>query len=132
MTDVKIKRHSGEQIPVMLEELADVYIEAHAGNDDESDEMFSRPSFITRTANQAEQPGFEVVTARADDVLTGFCFGYMFPPGKWWSDGPPLPSEVLDVSKIAVIELAVQPVFRRQGLGRKLLDELLAGRHEDY
>lgn len=130
MTD--IERHPGEKIPAMLDELADLYMQAHAGNEDESDEMFSRPSFLSRTASQAQKAGFEIVTTAADGVLAGFCFGYTMPHGTWWSDCPlPLP-EVLAASKLAVIELDVRPALRRQGLGRKLLDELLAGRSEGY
>lgn len=132
MIPLIFEHHSGGQAIAMLDELADLYIEAHAGNEDESDEMFSRSSFLSRTRSQAEKAGFEVVTAAADDELAGFCFGYTMPRGTWWPDGPALPPGALGSSKFAVIELDVRPGFRGQRLSRRLLEVLLDGRDEGY
>lgn len=132
MTDVIIKRHSGEQTVAMLEDLAGTYIDAHAGNVDEDDELFSRPSFISRTNNQAERPGFELLTAVSGGALVGFSFGYTFPAGQWWADCTPPGQEVLDVSKFAVIELDVRRDFQGRGIGKRLLEELLSGRTEKF
>lgn len=132
MTDVIIKRHSGEQAVAMLEDLAGTYIDAHAGNADEDDKLFSRPSFISRTNNQAQRPGFELVAAVSDGALVGFSFGYPFAPGQWWADCTPPSQEVLETSKFAVIELDVRRRFQSRGIGKRLLGELLSGRTEKF
>jgi ribosomal protein S18 acetylase RimI-like enzyme len=133
MTDVLFERHSGEQALAMLEEITDFYEEIHSEDaDDESHELFSRPTFITRTTNQALTRGFELVTARLNDALVGFSFGYPLSPGRWWGECTPPPEEVLASSKFAVIELNVRKADRRQGIGKKLIDELLAGRPEKF
>ena len=132
MTEVGLRHHTGGQVLAMLADIADLYIAAHSGNPGESDELFSRPSFVTRTSEQAREPGFDLVTATVDSTLVGFSFGYLFGPGRWWADCTPLPQDVLTSSKFAVIELDVRKDYRGQGLGRKLLEELLKGRPEQF
>jgi hypothetical protein len=132
MTEIIFERHSGEQMPAMLEDITDLYMEIHSENPDEHDELFSRPSFTARTNSQARKAGFEVITATSGDILVGFSFGYPFPPGQWWADCTPPTYEVLDSSKFAVIELDVRRTYRRKGTGKKLLEELLSGRSEKF
>jgi GNAT superfamily N-acetyltransferase len=132
MTEVTLERHSGAQMLARLDAFADLYDEIHSEDPTETDPMFSRPSFVARTTQQAQEPGFELVTARTGDVLAGFSFGYPFPAGRWWADCPPPPSDVLSARKFAVIELDVRKTHRGQGLSKILLTELLAGRTEEY
>ena len=132
MTGPALARHDGETTAAMLEEIADLYTDAHAGNPGEDDELFSRASFLTRTTSQARKPGFELVTASSDDMLAGFSFGYTIPAGQWWAECPPPPREVLDSPKLAVIELDVRPTWQRQGIAKKLLQMLLDGRAEKF
>jgi ribosomal protein S18 acetylase RimI-like enzyme len=133
MTDIRFKRHSGDQTLAMLAEITAFYEEVHAEDaDDESHELFSRPTFIARTVSQAQTKGFELVTATSNELLVGFSFGYPLSPGRWWGECTPPPEEVLASYKFAVIELNVRKAFRRQGIGKKLLDELLAARPEKF
>src|SRR5216684_8081588 len=125
MSGIILDRHSGEQTIVMLPEITDFYEEIHSENsDDGSHELFSRPTFITRTTDQARKTGFELVTATLKCDLVGFSFGYPLSPGQWWGECTAPPEEVLNSSKFAVIELNVKKVYRRQGIGKKLLDDL--------
>lgn len=132
MADVVIERRSGEQTVAMMDDIVSIYIDAHSGNPDEDDELFSRSSFISRTDSQARKPGFELVTAISDGDLVGFSFGYPFPAGQWWADCSPPSREVLDSSKFAVIELDIRREFQSQGIGRRLLEGLLSGRTEKF
>lgn len=132
MTDAIIQRLSGEQTRAVLDDIADVYIDAHSGNADEDDEMFSRPSFISRTESQAQMAGFELITATSENTVIGFSFGYQFSPGQWWSDCTPPTQEILDSTKFAVIELSVRRGCQGRGIGKKLFTELLAHRDEDF
>lgn len=133
MTGILYERHSGEETLARLEEITDFYEEIHSEDaDDESHELFSRDSFISRTTDQAQVAGFKLVTATLADALVGFSFGYPLPPGKWWGECTSPPDEVLASSKLAVIELNVREHCRRQGIGKKLLSELLAGRPEKF
>jgi GNAT superfamily N-acetyltransferase len=126
------RRHDGEAAITMMEDIADLYIDAHSANPDEEDELFSRPSFIARTGSQARKPGFELVTATSDGALAGFSFGYPIPAGQWWSECTSPPQEVLDSAKFAVIELDVRQGLRGQGVGKRLLGTLLDGRAETF
>lgn len=132
MTEVFLERLSGAQMLARLGAFADLYDEIHSEDPSETDPMFSRPSFVDRTKTQAQAPGFELVTARAGEVLAGFSFGYPFPAGKWWADCPPPPRGILKARKFAVIELDVRQTYRGRGLSKILLTELLAGRAEEY
>ncbi|TDD28234.1 N-acetyltransferase [Actinomadura sp. KC06] len=81
-------------------------------------------------------PGFEAVTARHEAGLAGFAYGAPLSAGSRWWDGLE-PAESADFTSesgrrtFAVIDLAVRPARRGQGLGRRLMDELLAGRREE-
>jgi GNAT superfamily N-acetyltransferase len=132
MTEVTLNRHSGPQVLAMLPDIADLYHEIHSEDPGDSDPVFSRPSFVARTDKQALEPGFELITAVAGDGLAGFSFGYPMPAGRWRAECTPPSQEVLDSPKFAVIELDVRKACRGQGLGRKLLDKLLADRAEKY
>ena len=132
MTGLALIRHDGDETAAMLEEIADLYTDAHAGNPGEDDELFSRASFLARTTSQARKPGFELVTATSDGTLAGFSFGYTIPAGQWWAECPPPPREILDSPKFAVIELDVRPARQGQGIAKKLLQALLDGREEKF
>jgi GNAT superfamily N-acetyltransferase len=131
MSGLIYTRHSGEQMLAMLEDVTDLYEEIHSQIPDEQDGIFSRSSFTARTTSQARTPGFQLVTAKSGDLLVGFSFGYPLKTGGWWGDCSPVPEDILNSSKFAVIELDVRLAFRRQGIAKTLLDMLLSDRSED-
>jgi len=132
MSDLAYNRHSGEQMLSMLYEVANLYDVIHSDMPEEQGGIFSRQSFLMRTAGQAQAPGFELVTATSGDLLIGFSFGHPMPSGRWWVDCTPAPQGILSASKFAVIELDVRKSHRRQGIAKKLLGMLLRDREEDF
>lgn len=82
------------------------------------------------------RPGFEAVTAHQGGELAAFVYGAPLATGsRWWDGLDPEPPAGFTAENgrrtFAVIDLAVRPSYRRQGLARRLLDELLAGRPEE-
>jgi GNAT superfamily N-acetyltransferase len=131
LSELAYNQHSGQQALAMLDEIADLYVEIRSEYTEHL-EIFTRPSFIDRTNDQARGAGFKLVTVTSSDDLVGFSFGLPIPPGSWWSECTAPPPEVLDASKFAVIELDVRKEYRRQGIGKKLLGELLGDRGEEF
>lgn len=132
MSELVYKRHSGERMLAMLEDITNLYVDIRSENPDEQYDIYSRSSFVERTTNQARKPGFELVAATLNGFLVGFSFGYPLPPEAWWGDCTPAPQDVLGSSKFAVIELDVHKSYRRQGIAKKLLDMLLGDRTEKF
>lgn len=132
--DVDIHLGDGADLLAMLDEVIDLYLALRA--DRPESPLFSRETFRARTTSQAQREGFATTWATSADSnvrLVGFAFGLTFPAGRWWSGNPTLPPpEILDQPKFAVIELDVDAVWQGRGIGRRLLDELLASRSEPY
>lgn len=97
--------------------------------DDESEHH--RQSLTRLIAN----PTFALVTAEAAGELVGFAYGVALKPEtQWWSGmTEPLPDELTaewNGRTFAIIDVAVRDDCRKQGIGRALLDALLASRQE--
>lgn len=97
--------------------------------DDESEHH--RQSLIRLIAS----PTFTLVTAEAAGELVGFAYGVALRPDtQWWSGtAEPLPYELTtewNGRTFAIIDLAVREDYRKRGIGRALLDVLLASRPE--
>jgi ribosomal protein S18 acetylase RimI-like enzyme len=77
--------------------------------------------------------GFRLVTAYDAESLIGFGWCYLGERGQYWPDlvVDRLPREVTDEwvgGHLEVVELAVAPHARRAGVGRRLHDQMVAGR----
>jgi ribosomal protein S18 acetylase RimI-like enzyme len=78
----------------------------------------------------AARDGYRLVTAVDDSTLVGFGWGYTGQRGQYWSDlvCNSLPQAITDEwvgGHFEVVELAVLPGCRGQGVGRALHDKLL-------
>jgi GNAT superfamily N-acetyltransferase len=92
--------------------------------------------FARRFAVQCRQPGFVLAEARHGGYLVGYAAGMPLRPSTSWWRGltTPLPGEVTAEHPgrtFALVELLVRASWRRQGIGRRLYDLVLAGRPEE-
>jgi ribosomal protein S18 acetylase RimI-like enzyme len=82
------------------------------------------------------EPSFGMATAWDDDALVGFAYGYALNSGsRWWNDMlAPVADEVTrewDGRTFVIIDMAVARQHQGQGIGRRLLDTLMAARPEE-
>lgn len=132
--NVTLKHRDVSQAAALLDSICLLY-----------DTVFSQPPFswtddeskhhrqsLTRLITN---PTFALVSAEAADELVGFAYGVALKPGSpWWSGmTEPLANEMTvewDGRTFAIIDLAVRADYRKRGIGRALLDTLLASRQE--
>ena len=97
----------------------------------EGPEMHDR--LVGWVRDESDQPGFDLVEAVDDGRTVGFAYGYARPAGEWWRGADkPAPAEVKAGPTFAVMEWAVLPEHQGKGIGRVLMDELLARRSEPF
>jgi ribosomal protein S18 acetylase RimI-like enzyme len=110
------------------------------------DAVFSQPPFRwtddesehhrQSLADLMKNPAFGLVTAEVNGELVGFAYGIALSGDTgWWSRVlEPLPENLTaewNGRTFAVIDLAVREDYRKRGIGRALLDTLLANRPEE-
>jgi ribosomal protein S18 acetylase RimI-like enzyme len=132
--DVTLRHRDTRQAAALLDPICLLYDTVFSQSpfrwtDDESEHH--RQYLIKLIAN----PTFTLVTAEAADELVGFAYGMALRPDtQWWSGmTEPLPDELTAEWKgrtFAIIDVAVREDYRKQGIGRALLDALLASRPE--
>jgi ribosomal protein S18 acetylase RimI-like enzyme len=111
-------------------DLVDVYREAFAGAPHyEPPEAAER--FRDSLTRHAALPGFRATAAWGPGAdLVGFAYGHTSRPGQWWHDrvapalAPDVAARWLD-EPFVVVNLAVRPRRRREGIGSRLHDLLL-------
>lgn len=112
-----------------------------AARTDDVLEVYAEAMEVPRAAARSRRPvmqahldraGLKAVAALHGDTVDGFAYGYLGAPGQWWFDqvavamGPQLREAWLPRA-FEVCELHVRPSYQGAGLGRALLDTLLAG-----
>jgi GNAT superfamily N-acetyltransferase len=132
MNDISYRTLSDVETVAQLDEIAELYVDVYAEPPYNGGEKYSREAFLERTRQQIISPGFTLVTATAQRDLLGFTFGFQMGPNAWWKNSYAPPLDVLRAPKFAVIELVVDAHHRGHGIGRELLDRLLACRYEEY
>jgi ribosomal protein S18 acetylase RimI-like enzyme len=99
------------------------------------------PGRLSIMERHAGHPGFRAIAVTAPEAsrIVGFGYGFRGSPGQWWHDvvqtgitaasGAAMATRWLaDAMEIA--EVHVQPEYQQQGIGRRLLLTLTAGRPE--
>ncbi|MBB4917538.1 GNAT family N-acetyltransferase [Streptosporangium saharense] len=130
---LEFRRVTGEAAAQVLDERhVELYLATRAEPPYLSGPLYQPDRYLERTGRQVKRPGFTAVSAEDGPILVGFAFGV--PLASWWGGhATPAPPEVTEASSLfAVIELNVCQDHRNQGIGRKLLDELLTGQEAPY
>jgi GNAT superfamily N-acetyltransferase len=133
--DVGYLRYVGQGIPGISDTLRSIYSEVYSEPPYQWGDDHTK-LFKERLEVQRQQDGFSLVGAGSGGELIGFIFGVTLrPESPWWSDLlSPIGEDVTRESPnrtFAVVELLVRSDWRRQGIGRRLHDMLLADRPEE-
>lgn len=129
---VELRELDGVAVGAMIEELADVYVDARTEPTFAKDPLWKRESFVSRTRLQVGHEGFSLVAAYAEGTLVGFSFGFPIGPGRWFQGDTEPPQEILNATKFAIIELDVRRAWQARGIASALFHRLLEGRPEEY
>jgi ribosomal protein S18 acetylase RimI-like enzyme len=97
--------------------------------------LAGRESILQRHAGN---PGFRALTATVGPVLAGFTYGFHGAPGQWWHDTVAGALAAMSAhgaiawltDSFEVAELHVLPQYQGDGIGRELLQRLVADRPE--
>jgi ribosomal protein S18 acetylase RimI-like enzyme len=130
-----LRELSRREFRAELDELVAVY---EAAMDPDPSHLPGRLSIMERHSGN---PAFRAIAATADPGarIVAFAYGFRGAPGQWWHDvvrsgitatsGHAVATRWLaDAMEIA--EVHVRPEFQRQGIGRRLMHTLTAGRTE--
>jgi ribosomal protein S18 acetylase RimI-like enzyme len=120
--------------PTMTEAVG-VYVAAF-GQPPYGEDAAAGAAFAERVGRYArDRAGFRFILARDDGgVPAGTCLAVVAHPGDWWREqaaaglNPATTRRWLGESCLEVVHVAVAPARQRQGLGRLMLDVLVAGR----
>jgi ribosomal protein S18 acetylase RimI-like enzyme len=118
----------GAQAAAHAEDLLALHAEVYG---EQPDDGFARRFQVLR-----RQPGFVLAEARHGGYLVGYAFGAPLRPStSWWQQlTTRLPEEVTTEHPgrtFALVELAVRPSWRRQGIAATLHDLILEVRPEE-
>jgi ribosomal protein S18 acetylase RimI-like enzyme len=135
----RLGRLDGPATAAISEQLVDVYRAAMCAPPFHETEV-EAGFFADELAGELEEPGFRCWVASEDDRVVGFAYGYETPqvPSEGWygllrdavGEGPDGAGRWLE-GQFAVVWIAVRPDRRGRGLGRTLLERLLAGAGTD-
>jgi GNAT superfamily N-acetyltransferase len=129
---ITFTRHSDATIPPLFPGLVDLY-EAVYSEPPYRESPEEVEGFRKRIPGESTRRGFSLIAAEDDGRLIGAAYGWTMGAGKWWSraDQEP-PIEIRDADKFAVMEWIVHPSRHREGIGSRLIHQLLTDRPEPY
>jgi ribosomal protein S18 acetylase RimI-like enzyme len=133
---VTLRRCGARAALAEAEAVVDIHAEVHAGLPFGRDRYFAPDAFRERLMVAVWQPKFELCLAETDDgQVAGLLYGWALPAHtRWWRPvAAGLPPELTaeDGSRSVFIqEIMVRPLWRRQGVARRMHDFFLAGRTE--
>lgn len=130
---ISYEHHMADAVNVFLDQICAAYADAYGVTPGES----KTDAFRLRASRALERPGFELVTAFNEKAIIGFAFGYPLPAGDtyWWNGLRPHRecgfAEETGQRTFVLAEIEVRRTWQNLGVGKRLHDELLAGRNEE-
>jgi ribosomal protein S18 acetylase RimI-like enzyme len=128
--DVTLDLYDAAGAATQIEDLTALYLAAYEGTPQGDDPFNSEERFLQRLAGYMRSPGFALSTARIDDELVGYAFGYALQPGARWWEGlttEPLAGLTDETGSrtFALNELHVRADHRGEGIASALHTRLL-------
>jgi GNAT superfamily N-acetyltransferase len=117
----------------LVDELRDLYAEVYA-EPPYCEGPTHVAQFVRWLTDEIDKPGFTVAMARSRaGGLAGAAYGFTLPAGEWMEPAATEPpAHIRNVPKFNIAEWMVSAAYRCHGIGRHLLDLLLAGRTEPW
>jgi ribosomal protein S18 acetylase RimI-like enzyme len=132
-SEVTFGHYDSSQTQSVVDTLVALYIEIYAH---EEGEFFGESRIRQQLESHMQIVGFDIVMAFNKDSIIGFVYGFpLASDTRWWRGlrttvSPDLITES-GGRTFAISELAVHRMWRRQGIGRALHDQILTPRTED-
>jgi ribosomal protein S18 acetylase RimI-like enzyme len=110
--DLELIHYDGNTVDAIYAEMVQLYADTH--QDLAANAFYGTDRFAADFVKQRAHVGFELVTARVSGELVGVIFGFTEGSGE----------------QFGLCELMVSPGHQRQGIAKRLHDELLSHRPE--
>ncbi|TDC38350.1 GNAT family N-acetyltransferase [Micromonospora sp. 15K316] len=132
LENLQVRHYTAEQAEDLLDQLVDVYLDAHA----EDGSLYNADRYRHQLAMHMPRAGWQLVAATTDGKLVGYIYGFPLPTDTRWWDGiqKPIPEGFTSEDgrrTFAISELLVRRAWQRQGIARALHDELMSSRAEE-
>lgn len=136
---LSLRRYNPGEAKEIVDELIAVYADVYNVKPYIGDPFFSVSSYINRLHAAFDMQGFEVVTAHTEDgALAGYVHGVTLDPERaWWDSlGDVRPAGAAQAAERGEVfwlrELMTLPAYQNLGVGRRVHDEMVAGRAEPW
>ncbi|MER5866654.1 GNAT family N-acetyltransferase [Kitasatospora sp. NPDC002040] len=124
-----LQRYGASDAEPLLDTLADVWAEAHAGHDDVARAGFTPATLRRQITGHAQHEAFTLITAYAAGQIIGFGYGFRCSPDYWFGERllPHIePREAQTTTSLAgICELAVRGGWQGLGAGTRIHAGLL-------
>jgi ribosomal protein S18 acetylase RimI-like enzyme len=135
VNDLAFSHHAASDAADMLDDLCAVYGDAY-GHVPGEDSGVKTAAFRDRANAALGARNYELVTAQVGGEIVGFVFGYSLRPERdWWAGLTPQPAagfaDETGERTVVLAEIEVRKAWQGRGVGHRLHDEFLRGRHEE-
>ncbi|MFD5438266.1 GNAT family N-acetyltransferase [Kitasatospora sp. NPDC127067] len=127
-TPLALQRYGAGDAATLLDTLADIWAEAHAGHDDVAQAGFTPQTLRRQITTHALRDDFTLVVAFSAGHAVGFGYGFRCTAAYWYGEQllPAITPEARDTDSLAgICELAVRIGWQGQGVGTRLHAALL-------